>query len=171
MDKIVFLDIDGPVIPGRVHNTALCSELRSRFAKDSIEYLNILCEQTGAQIVTNSMQNYLSPQGRDLRTDLIKWGLNSIHFHTDWRTIFPRVNYLANPSPQRGWGRWLGILDWMEHNGEVDWICFDDRNWTSDPRLILIDFETGITDFDLETALDHFSVEKNQNSYSAHVSI
>ena len=46
MDKIVFLDIDGPVIPGRVHDGALCSDFRSRFAKDSIECLNILCEQT-----------------------------------------------------------------------------------------------------------------------------
>jgi len=171
MDKIVFLDIDGPVIPGRIYDTPLCSDYRSRFAKDCIERLNLLCEKTGAQIVTNSMQNYLCPLGRDLRTDLIKWGLNSIHFHTDWRTCFPRVDYRARPNPQRGWGRWLGILDWMEHNGEVDWICFDDRNWTADPRLILVDFETGITDFDLEQALDVFAVEKQQNFYSAHVSM
>lgn len=156
MQKIIFLDIDGPVIPGRLCTHNSMPELRLIFAKDSIQLLNELCDSTGARIVTNSMHNYLDIMNRSLKQDLITWGLEESNFHKDSRTCFPKVNYAANPSTVRGWGRWLGILDWQQRNGEADWICFDDRVFTTDPRLVEIEFEDGITNQSVQRAMSVF---------------
>lgn len=160
LEKIVFLDIDGPLIPGHLgdsYTIPWISLARSKFDISAIQRLNQLCEQTGARIVTNSMQNYIEIKLSDLRNDLINWGVEPKHFHRDWRTVFPDVDYTADPNPRRGWGRWLGIKDWQERNGVVDWICYDDRHWTDDERLILIDFEQGITHSDYERGLSMLS--------------
>lgn len=159
MQKIIFLDIDGPVIPGRVYSRNVYPELRMIFAKDSIQLVNQLCESTGARVVTNSMHNHLDIKGRSLRQDLITWGMGASNFHEDWRTSFPNVNYKENPSPVRGWGRWLGILDWQKRNGEANWVCFDDRIFTKDPRLVRIEFYEGINNQSVGRALSLFERE------------
>ena len=50
MNKVIFLDIDGPVIPIDVPTRD--SVFRTVCNKDSIEYLNLLCDETGAKVVT-----------------------------------------------------------------------------------------------------------------------
>ncbi len=158
--RIIFLDIDGPVIPGHLYiKDRFCSYYRTTFSKDSINCINWLCKESGAKVVTNSMQNYLIPRGSNLQQDLIRWGLKAKHFHTDWRTIFPYVDYAANPNPRKGWGRWLGIQDWQEQNGEANWVCFDDRIFTDDPRLIPVAFKTGVTKRQVEGALRLFAMD------------
>jgi hypothetical protein len=157
LKKIIFLDIDGPVIPGHLGdrtNIHWISMARSRFDIGAIERLNRLCEFTGARIVTNSMQNHVEIKNHSLQDDLVNWGVKRENFHSVWRTVFPDVDYAADPNPRRGWGRWLGIKHWQKQNGTVNWICYDDRHWTDDPRLILIDFEKGITQSDYERGLD-----------------
>jgi len=148
VQRVIFLDCDGPVIPGKLYKTkreADLASVRLKFDSTAIDLLNQLCDETHSVIVTNSMQNYIDYDRHSLRDDLITAGLNSKHFHTVWRTDFPNVNYTADPSPIRGWGRWLGIKQWQQQNGEANWICFDDRIWTDDPRLIAVDFHHGIT--------------------------
>lgn len=98
------------------------------------------------------MQNYVVYDSTDLKEDLIQAGILESDFHQDWRTIFPYVDYRSNPNDRRGWGRWLGIQEWIKQNGECQWICFDDRHWTDDPRLVLVDFNDGITRKNFEQA-------------------
>jgi hypothetical protein len=159
MQRIVFLDIDGPVIPGHLYTSAAKAGLaanREIFDSNAVERLNRLCSSTGAKVVTNSMQNYIDYADGDLKDDLVQAGLKVEYFHSVWRTAFPRVDYSVDPNPRRGWGRWLGIRKWMDENGEADWICFDDRHWSDDSRLILVDFHDGITEDNYQYALDHF---------------
>lgn len=139
MNKIIFLDIDGPVIDLLTYKTNVpASIFRTGFNLESIRLLDQLCNVTGAKIVTNSMHNYYEVDNCSLKYDLISNGIDSEHFHKEWRTIYPKIDYKARPSSVRGIGRLYAIEDWIEKNGPCEWICFDDRKFTDDPRLIHI---------------------------------
>jgi hypothetical protein len=49
---------------------------------------------------------------------------------------------------QTGPGECGVFQEWIDDNGECDWICFDDEVFTDDPRLFVIDFDRGI-DYDV----------------------
>jgi hypothetical protein len=149
MQKIIFLDIDGPVIntPCYWVDTS-ASVQRSVMNTQAIGIVNQLSKLSGAKIVTNSTHNNLTVHetGRNLKQDLIKWGLMEELLHENWHTTMPRPRrrVSAENSSKRMWG----IDDWIEHNGEADWICFDDEPFTENPRLFVIDFVRGI-DYDV----------------------
>lgn len=49
------------------------------------------------------------------------------------------------------------IDHWINQNDDghgVDWLAFDDYRFTMDPRLILIDFDVGLTPKDLDRVRD-----------------
>lgn len=152
MNKIIFLDIDGPIIPIDVPPAK--SIFRTTFLPESIEYLNLLCEFTGAKIVTNSCHNYEDWTGTELSDDLISWGLDKEFLHSNWRTVFPFINYKQVKSPVRGIGRLVAIDRWIKSNGKTEWICFDDRKFTDSERLIHIEEGRGIKATHFNKALD-----------------
>jgi 5'(3')-deoxyribonucleotidase len=146
MSKIIFLDIDGPVITeGLYQADQFCSINRSLFNISALDNLQKLCSLTGAKIVTNSMHNYYVVEDRTIRDDLLEWGIPKHHFHPTWRTIFPHIDYSRINNTRRGIGRQVAIDTWMIENGECTWVCFDDRHFTDDPRLLLVDPAKGIT--------------------------
>ncbi len=159
MNKIIFLDIDGPVIP--INVPIVDSIYRTVYEKDSIEYLNLLCEEANAKVVTNSMHNYTPVMRYDLVDDLISWGLDEKFIHDDWRTIFPHVDYTKVNSPVRGIGRLVAINDWIDkRNRDVSWVCFDDRKFTQMANLIHIEDGLGIRERHFDSALDIFSQKR-----------
>lgn len=151
MQKIIFLDIDGPVINTPCYWVDWQASLeRTVMNTQAIGILNRLCTLSGAYVVTNSTHNNVTVQnGNDLRQSLIEWGLFESHIHKNWRTTmpWPYGRLSASSRSRRMWG----IEDWMEDNGEADWICFDDEPFTDNPRLFVIDFDRGI---DYDTYLD-----------------
>jgi hypothetical protein len=153
MSKIIFIDIDGPLITGDLYDTdPYCSYTRSMVNMDSLSRLKKLIKQTGARLVTNTMHNEQVVNGRTIRDDLIRWGIGEDCFHEVWRTIFPRIDY-TNAGSRRGIGRMIAIDRWLAEQGPHDWVCFDDRNFTDDQRLILVDFNKGIGDVEYNAAL------------------
>lgn len=163
MDNIIFLDIDGPVIP--VDTPLRQSIFRLSCDTDSIEYLNLLCEETNAKIVTNSYHNYHSFGDCELADDLISWGLEEKFLHTRWRTIFPHIDYEKVKSPIRGIGRLIAIRQWIrEHNKPVNWVCFDDRKFTDKKNLIHIEDGLGIREHHVAKAINILE-KKNVDSY------
>lgn len=152
MNKVIFLDIDGPVIP--IDVPVRESVFRTTYNPDSIEYLNLLCEETGAKVVTNSMHNYQDWLDGDLRDDLIAWGLDKKFVHDDWRTVFPMIDYSKVKSPVRGIGRLVAIQDWIKHHGDSSWVCFDDRKFSNLANLIHIEDGLGIKEHHFDSALD-----------------
>jgi hypothetical protein len=80
--RICFLDIDGPIINAGCFGISKdASEMRSIMSTSAIGFLNLLCDETGAKIVTNSSHSYHDVADRTLREDLIRWNLKRLHFH------------------------------------------------------------------------------------------
>lgn len=140
MPNIIFLDVDGPLIPASLYGTNMhCSAERSLMSTTAIGWLNILCKETDAKVVMNSAHNYWG----DLKADVIKNGLRPENFHEHWRTGFP--NAVTKPG-----NRLSAIEDWIEDQFpespfDCNWVCFDDANFTNNKRLVLIDYNNGIT--------------------------
>jgi hypothetical protein len=151
MNKVIFLDIDGPVIPINVPSKT--SFFRTHFNQESIKWINKLCEKTGAKIVTNSMHNYIDFFDGDLKSDLVSFGITKEYFHENWRTVFPYIDYSQINSSVRGIGRLYAIYDWLSKNDADNWVCFDDRNFTNLPNLILINDGMGVKKEHYDAAL------------------
>jgi hypothetical protein len=142
---VVFLDLDGPIIDLKTYKTnPIVSYYRTGGNSKAIENLVKLCDEFGLEIVTNSMHNYYQLGDDTLQDDLVSWGIPVDLFHSDWRTIFPKVNYKEIKSTVRGIGRLYAIEQWIKEHPGYNWICFDDRKFTEDPRLIHISRENGI---------------------------
>lgn len=155
--KIIFLDIDGPVISSGCYGIdPMCSFKRSVMNTNAIGYLNFLCKFTDAKIVTNSSHNpektnrykldmeTMNPvvsHTVDLKDDLIKHGVKKEYFHESWKTNFPDPNNYYGGQEER----LTAIIEWQKYNGNCNWVCFDDILFTKDERLILVEFEHGIT--------------------------
>lgn len=146
--RVCFLDMDGPII-----NTAcyfidpMASLERKVMNTSAIGWVNKLCKMTGAKLAMNTTHNI---DGDALRVDLIKFGMREEHFHEDWKT-----NY---PDKLSGGSRLGCINEWLEDNGDHDWVCFDDMKFTDDPRLIVIPFEDGILSTHFRKALKKFGI-------------
>lgn len=163
MQKIIFLDIDGPIINGPLYHTdMMCSANRSPMNTQAIGYLNYLCDKANAKIVTNSFHNFhlTNNETQDLKTDLIKWGLKSSHFHEKWRTQFSMQSFVQSSVYT---DRLIAIQTWIAENvelgEELKWVCFDDSRFTELKNLILIDFERGIDYNAYKKACNHFSIK------------
>lgn len=162
MQRIIFLDIDGPVINTPCYWVdSRASTQRAIMNTQSIGILNQLCKIAGAKIVTNSTHNTwpVRETGRSLKQDLVKWGIPETNFHETWRTSYPwpKDRIGATNRSRRMWG----IQEWIDEHGECDWICFDDEVFTDDPRLFVIDFDRGI-DYDVYlNVLKHWNKDKS----------
>lgn len=137
--RAVFLDIDGPIINTGCYSVdKQCSMQRTVMNQSAIGWVNRICRQANAWLVTNSTHNGHLCEGRSLKDDLIRFGMDPDIFHTDWCTDYPE--------------RWSGgsrmgcIEKWLDEHKEIkDWIAFDDAKFTYSKRLIVIDFDDGIT--------------------------
>lgn len=166
MQKIIFIDIDGPIINTPIYSVdPRCSMERSTMNTQAIGYICELVKLSDAKIVTNSTHNthdvedLLTGEKRTLKQDLIKWGLKEEWFHENWHTSYPFPNG-SRFSEHTSHRRMKAIDEWQEVNGEVDWVCFDDEPFTEDPRLVVIDFERGI-DFDaFSVALKQWNLKR-----------
>lgn len=143
--RVVFLDIDGPIIDLKTYKSnPIVSYYRTGCNSQAIINLVKLCNEFDLKIVTNSMQNYYDLGNDSLQDDLVSWGIPLDLFHVEWRTIFPKVDYKKVNSNVRGAGRLYAIQQWLDSNPGYNWICFDDRKFTDDARLIHIQREDGI---------------------------
>jgi hypothetical protein len=156
MIKIIFLDIDGPMISTpQLLNNHMASEYRSLMNQNSIIYINSICKLCDAKIVTNSSHNYHNVEGKmTLKDSLIFHGIKPEYIHDDWRTEYGDVGYFTKT-------RDGAILGWLfEHIDVKDYIMFDDIEFTDAKNLILVDFDDGIKYRDYEKALALFNYKK-----------
>lgn len=168
MQKIIFIDIDGPIINTPLYSLdAGCSVNRSTMNTQALGYICELVSISGAKIVTNSTHNthdvedLLTGTKRSLKDDLVYWGLEEEWFHENWHTSYPFPNG-AKFSEYSSHRRMKAIDEWQEANGEVDWVCFDDEPFTENPRLIVIDFELGIDFAAFQAALNVWNLKRKK---------
>lgn len=145
-EKIIFLDIDGPLIPssmfvnkdGTLNSTA--SKNRD-FSPTACAVLNYLCRKTNAKIVFNSAHNYDISNGRELKNDVIsRGGILPEHIHPVFRTEY-------YPASNNGLTKKDAILKWLETNGKKDtlWASLDDDKIMQSKNFVHVDFDAGIT--------------------------
>lgn len=138
MDRVIFLDMDGPMIPAGMFFINSMASFNRLCSPIAVAIINRLCRESDAKLVMNTYHN---TAGLALKTDLIREGINEEYFHEHWHTIFPHG---IRSVDEKITDRMAGIQQWMIDHGEVDWLCFDDADFTNDERLIRVDFDYGI---------------------------
>ena len=137
--KVVFVDVDGPLIPARCYfdGSPKFDDGTWKYDYVAVCMLKSLAKNFGIKIVYNSSHNDLGPEYiRHQAT------LNSLlqHLHEDFMTDFPRTTYKREE----------GIEKWLQaHPETTHWAAVDDFELAL-PNAIKIDFNIGITLNDFE---------------------
>lgn len=133
--KIIFQDIDGPLIPHRMYfqGGRWYDPVAKSFFFDPIAVgmINSLCHQLGAKVVFNSAHN-VNP--KEIMHHQAK--CNSLLFmHDDCTTTFATKTE----------SRLGGIHDWLaDHPGVENWCVIDDMNVGTN-RQVKVDYNIGMT--------------------------
>lgn len=132
-NRIVFLDIDGPIIP----NSQFLIDSNCSFGRIipaiPVACVNFLCDRSGAKVVFNTTHNLPLKKVDDIEVAMVKAGLKQEHIHPDMKTKYPQTS------------RSVCVVEWLSRHPETDdWIAFDDVRFTDKDNLIWIDPDSGI---------------------------
>ncbi|PHS02822.1 MAG: hypothetical protein COA78_20490 [Blastopirellula sp.] len=148
IDKIIFLDIDGPMIP----TTSILLDRNASWSQTldgrCVRVLHLILKKSGAKVVFNSTHNrmlYDEPEGllKIMEEDgvsspgLVKRFIDAgfeDYLHSEVCTIYPDLDRLA------------AINLWLSENGSTEdtlWVAFDDV-FLNDDRAYLTSYSLGI---------------------------
>lgn len=145
---VIFLDIDGPMIPTSMFLVDPHASIKRSMPVTTVAVLRELCARTGAKIVFNTTHNRSIPthgtDDEDITGALVRHGFDAVHLHpSDRHTRYPDA-----PRAQ-------AVKEWLARHPEVTkWVALDDAKFTEDPRLILVDPDSGLTLRHLELAME-----------------
>lgn len=116
-DRILFLDIDGVMIPATqlLVNPNSCWD--RIFPATTIAVLNAICAITKAKVVFNTTHNQQTKDVPDIEIALMNHGFKAEYIHpTDYKTLFP------------SFPRAEAIQEWLLRHPEVGdrWVAIDD---------------------------------------------
>lgn len=139
MDKIVFLDFDGPMVPFELKYKKRRPALVSRGA---VILLNSLLQYTGAKIVvTSSWRAHSSVEA--LTACVRKWGVE--------HDVLDKTPVIGN-----GTTRWQEIAAWLDDHSDVEsYVIIDDEAVIisgAEERLVMVDAMKGLQPLDAEKA-------------------
>ena len=142
--KIVFLDIDGPMIPATMFLVDRMCSWHRVFPPTTVAVVKELCERTGAKIVFNTTHNRPFDGVPNIDAALVAHGLDAAHLHsTDRHTLYPDIDRKA------------AVAEWLHRHPEVsEWVALDDVKFTDDERLIFVDSDAGLHVGHLNLAID-----------------
>jgi hypothetical protein len=153
--KIIFQDVDGPLIPGRMYyaKNGHYSQEHGAFIYDpvAVGMLRELCKRCDAKIVYNTAHNETDPNWMRRKARIN--GMEDL-LHEDCRTEF-RVS-LYNKKD--------AIVEWLRRHPEIggkDWIVFDDETILDGLPQIKVDFGIGLTISNFFDAVEYLSGKKN----------
>lgn len=129
--RVLFVDVDGPLIPSGMYLLHKRASFDRHFSPVSIAVLKHMLKESGAKLVMNTTHNL---DGEKAKQDLVLAGIDEESFGTPWRTDYP-----VNRSRQSAIDEWIS-----KQTEEIDWMALDDADFTEDKRLILVDFDEGI---------------------------
>lgn len=148
--RIIFLDIDGPMIPAVFYlqnsNPSYTQELDPR----SVAVIKFICEKSRAKIVFNTTHNrYLHAQ--DHSPGLIRRfedaGLGEYLFYEDICTSYPDMS------------RAKAIGEWLSRHADAEWVALDDCK-IDHPRACLVDGQVGIGFAEIDFCAGVFGFER-----------
>lgn len=162
--RILFLDIDGVLLPGRANWLPTQTKpIHTVFDPCAVAIVNRICKDTGAQIVIHSswvrsmalVSAHCEGQPATVKEHMINQGINPQYFHED--DICPW---------KMSGDRWNAIYSWLNSHHDVDsWVAVDDEPCT-DPDYMLethpgglfvwTNFDDGITMNDYDNIISHY---------------
>jgi hypothetical protein len=130
---VIFLDIDGPMIPATMFLIDRMCSFNRNFPATTIAVVNDLCKRTGAKIVFNTTHNRPFNGVPDIDVALVEQGLNAAHLHDDKHTLYPSIP------------RDVAIKEWLARHDEVEaWVAIDDVLCADPEHMILVDPDAGV---------------------------
>lgn len=143
MSKILFLDIDGPMIPYRCLVMPGQTAIMTLFDPVAVSLINYLCEEYDFKIVLHSSWVRMIG-GKEAQKHCVKQGLKLENFHEDGWT-----------NEDMSW-RYSRVAEWLKRHPEVDnYVIVDDDPYAPDKdlayphpegmpsRVVLINYYTG----------------------------
>lgn len=144
--KILFLDIDGVVLPGRAYMLPNQTKpIVKVFDPCAVAMLNQACKKQGRKIVVHSSWiRYWDDEELNVKDHIINQGIDPDHFHEDWSC-----------DKNLHW-RYDRVSEWLARHPEVDdYVIVDDEPENNGrglevkerykDHLLLTDFDEGIT--------------------------
>lgn len=116
-DCILFLDIDGVMIPATQLLVNPNSGWDRIFPATTIAVLNEICKITKAKVVFNTTHNQKAKDVPDIEIALVNHGFKAEYIHpTDYKTLYPTFT------------RAEAIQEWLLRHPEVGdkWVALDD---------------------------------------------
>ena len=132
--KVIFLDIDGPMIPATMHLVDRMCSFKRMFPETTVAVINELCKRTGAVIVFNTTHNRPFKDVPDIADALVAHGLKAEHLHpSDANTLYPDIP------------RDIAIKEWLARHDEAqDWVAIDDCLCADEDHMVLVDPDAGV---------------------------
>jgi hypothetical protein len=136
VERILFLDIDGVLIPRRMYFVPREGELVTQFCPSVVGMINAIVKETGCSLVVHSSWVRTSLVVPCVKEHMISQGIEADAFHEDWK-----VKYAFTGT------RWDAIYDWIySYHNNVDFFILDDEFSPFDmPELIQTKFDDGMT--------------------------
>lgn len=144
---ILFLDIDGVLLPGRAYYMASQTQpLVTRFDPCVVGMINRLCVEIDARIVIHSNWRRTEPRrvargARSLREHFVNEGIEPRHLHSH---VLCPMRFFST--------RWQDIQAWLDEHPEVgpeDFFILEDEEypagWRHADRVVRCDFDEGLT--------------------------
>lgn len=158
--KIIFLDIDGPMIPYRCLLLPGQTPVMTLFDPVAVSLLNDLCEKNHFKIVLHTSWVRIMG-GKPTHEHCIKQGIKAEHFHED---AWTDENII--------W-RYTRVAEWLERHPEITEYCMvDDDPYQADVysdhphpegmslRMVLVNYYVG---FMFQTYIDIMAILKDEN--------
>jgi hypothetical protein len=132
--KVIFLDIDGVMKPGRCYFHELMSkDIDGGFDPLAVAIVNRLCAKTGAGIVFNTTWNHR---------------FNTMEKAVEFGEVSDLSGKILGKTKYPGCERRVAIEDWLKNHAPepvTHWVALDDCPSIKGDNAILIDGENGIT--------------------------
>lgn len=134
-DRILFLDIDGVMIPATqlLVNPNSCWD--RIFPATTIAVLNEICAITKAKVVFNTTHNQKAKDVPDIEIALVNHGFKAEYIHpTDYKTLYPTYE------------RADAIQEWLSRHLEVEdkWVVLDDVICADSPHMVQVLASSGL---------------------------
>jgi len=131
MSKVIFLDVDGTMIP----TTMAEASWSRRFLPETVLLLNEICIVSGAKVVFNTTHSLPLENAPDIEQAIVAQGLSPNHLHVaDLKTRYPEIL-----------DRKAAVKEWLDRHPETtEWVALDDEPFTEESNLVLIDGRRGL---------------------------
>lgn len=164
MTKIIFLDIDGPMIPYRCMCLPGQTVPWTLFDPVAVSLINDLCAKNGFKVVLHTSWVRIMG-GQQTKDHCISQGINPDHFHSD-----------AYCDENISW-RYTRVAEWLSRHPEVEsYVILDDDPYQADLnfpiqhqegmalRVILVNYYTGFLFHEYNEVLAKLKDDPDENS-------